>query len=54
MRIKGKGICTSIKWDREWCGYRWYYADRRMMPEGWVMRHQDDQFEEQGMDNQNK
>ena len=21
-----KGICTSIKWNREWCGYKWYYA----------------------------
>ena len=24
---KGKGICTSIKWDSYWCGYKWFYND---------------------------
>lgn len=24
---RGKGICTSIKWNLTWRGYYWYYAD---------------------------
>ena len=24
---RGKGICTSLKWNQRWKGYMWYYAD---------------------------
>jgi hypothetical protein len=24
---RGKGICTSIKWNQRWKGYMWFYAD---------------------------
>jgi hypothetical protein len=25
---RGKGICTSIKWNMRWRGYLWYYAEQ--------------------------
>ena len=24
---RGKGICTSLKWNQRWKGYMWFYAD---------------------------